>query len=1666
MSDAASITPARNNAAEQPHDDNGSIHSNEAEEYYEKPPQKKKFYRNKKYWIICSIINAIVILVVVLLIVFVFFPMIAQLIINKSSIQVNKADISFTPPATGTAQKRQDQPFVANGNDTFFMAMDATLQNTGPFGASLTFTSPIAVSYQGWEIGKVELPDAYVSGGHGSIDTSQQFNITNITAFTIFAKDMLAQDEFVWNMAGSLNIKALSRTASVKLNKDVTIPGMGGFPKVKITSFALPGDDPAGGIQVSLGTTLTNPSTIGVYLGTINLDIGYQGVYLGPVSASGVNLTSGDNNITLNGRLIPQTDANNLNTISQLFSNYVAGVPSNTTATGVSAAPDGVHSINWLTEGFKTVQLNVALAANEKLQLIHGVSLGDLDLAFTNQTAYSPITNAPNVTASFSIPFGFSLNITEVTQNITLGTNGTGPIALLSSGYVNSTSNQQAGVLNFALENSPLNVYPNQHYGFNEFNYNLTGASVYSFNVQGNATVKTATPIGVVTLSNVPLNTTTSLNGLQHLNSTPTVINGIDVTGGTTDNLMMDINVTMYNPSSVQISAGDVQLNMQSSDTQLGLVTLPNLVLVRGVNHVTAHALFNPKATTVGQNLLTTFIAGKNNTVGIAGYSNSTAIQSLAYAFGNVSLSSVLPGLKSQLIQSASLEVLTNTVQTNMASTSVTIANPFSAGLTITQVKAAVTYAGMPVGNIDADISSNPIVVGGKTTAASPGIPITMNLEPASVALLLRENAQSAGLDLQPIDALLTMGGFDVQGQQHLAPDSSLFTNFNISSFVEQAFANLHVDLQLASVVNIGQYSDTLQIVQASVPTKTDSTITYLIPVVGQPLVQSIINQSKLTFSSATLSQATDSSFQVALDGQITGTGPFAADISFPAPLNVAWNGKQIGQVTMPDIKTAADVGATFNISAAFKVVDESAMADFSAYLLLEDSFVWDITASDVAVTALDYTFINLTMSKSVTLSGMGGLKGAVTINSFNLPSNDPAGGIHLVLETTIKNPSQVGVQLSGLGFEAFFGSVDLGPVAGTNVNLPPQSSANVEMQGRLQEQTSSEGLAALATLFNNYLASKETSLSVKGSSASGPSGQINWLTTAFQKLTIDNIMLPGAPPGLTLIPAGAYSPDSSSNDIEAQFKNPFGFPLSVTGLQESIEVSANGQDMATLAPPFSPATTDTSTGIIKTGFEHVPFAVHSGADELFNQFVKGLTLGPSGVIGLKGNISKAAASTAAGDFDLSGIGYDVQSTLTGFNDFGGKFTISTVDVTGATPEYVIIMLTISFNNPSFITISIGDISFDTYYSGTNIGPTLLNNLTIAPGTQQYKAEFHLTPTAATASVVGQVLSGYLQSQTFALTVKGSDNSTSIDSLKEGLSGVSLDGTLTGIDAHLITGGVVKNLDLLAFTADTYITIQNPLDVQFSINSLTATVMYQGISSYFQLASIDQTLSPPFTIPAKGSATSGAITLHFTDPLLHLLDLIAILGKSSITVDISQNATVTVGDGFNGVLSYAQKGVVIQNEILPSALTALTANHTNASLPLNVSGIASAAKGEVTSVVGDVTSVVGDVTSVAGSVVGDVTSAAGAAVSEATSVVGKVTSAVGDVVGDVTSAVGDLIPHKTTTEAPAEETAAAKDTDKSTPTPTPKPANDAADTKTTTKAATTTSDKPWPFNLL
>lgn len=119
-----------------------------------------------------------------------------------------------------------------------------------------------------------------------------------------------------------------------------------------------------------------------------------------------------------------------------------------------------------------------------------------------------------------------------------------------------------------------------------------------------------------------------------------------------------------------------------------------------------------------------------------------------------------------------------------------------------------------------------------------------------------------------------------------------------------------------------------------------------------------------------------------------------------------------------------------------------------------------------------------------MSLKGFNGLKGGVVINSFDLPSNDPAGGIHLTLDTSVTNPSQVGIELSSLGFNSFFGDIMIAPVSSGSVNLAPGTTSNVSLAGRLVPQSSSDGLSAVSQVFNNFIHGNDSDVVVQGASA------------------------------------------------------------------------------------------------------------------------------------------------------------------------------------------------------------------------------------------------------------------------------------------------------------------------------------------------------------------------------------------------------------------------------------------------------------------------------------------------------------------------------------------------------------------------------------------------------
>lgn len=162
--------------------------------------------------------------------------------------------------------------------------------------------------------------------------------------------------------------------------------------------------------------------------------------------------------------------------------------------------------------------------------------------------------------------------------------------------------------------------------------------------------------------------------------------------------------------------------------------------------------------------------------------------------------------------------------ENNISHVTVSLENPFSAPLRITQISSTVTSHGILLGSIhtNTDFLSAP-----HSTTESPILDLDMNFDPAALFTVTRALAVEAGLDPAPLDGIVQLGGIQYLSLGDQPPvkrqDSSVFvyvsssckgdyilttcSGFNLPSFVQTAFKKLQSDVQITSELSIGRLS-------------------------------------------------------------------------------------------------------------------------------------------------------------------------------------------------------------------------------------------------------------------------------------------------------------------------------------------------------------------------------------------------------------------------------------------------------------------------------------------------------------------------------------------------------------------------------------------------------------------------------------------------------------------------------------------------------------------------------------------------------------------------------------------------------------------------------------------------------------------------------------------
>ncbi|KAI0660249.1 hypothetical protein C8Q70DRAFT_914138 [Cubamyces menziesii] len=1442
-----------------------------------KPPLYKR-----RWFIITSIVGACLGIAILFILLYPVVHAIAQHIVNVSVLNVDRAAI--TNPT----------------NTSFDLRMDGWVSHAGIFKATIDFPEALAVDWVNTttgaaiHLGSFPMARLYVRSKRAYINQTVPFTIADEDAFARFTSAMITQQNFTWRLrSDKLSVQALKfpKANGLKFDKEITLNGMNNFNEhISLVDFKLPSDSPEGGINFVAVTGLDNPSPFDVNLGTVVFDLLYQGINLGAGSSPNTTIAPGPNNITLSGRLVPQTEPSALASVSQLFTQYLNGENSDVVARGVSSTQNDGSAVAWLSAGLDALQLHVPFKAPSAISPIKAITIGDMALAFTEATSWAPVANSRTVQAAMELPFGFSVEIGQIENEFNISSAGR-TVAGLSTPVGKSTSDIKVinetltqGTINITIDNTALVVPDPQHPVFSQFNANLTATTRTPFQLVGHARAVANMSIGQVTLDPIKFDVESGLDGLQGLKDLVT-IGSVDVLGGTEEAINLGINVSIFNPSNLKLETGDLVLQLFREDALLGTTLMPNLTLEMGNNTLSASGSFKPNLSPEGMQTLDDFVGGNDVRVAIAGYGNSTLILSLLQAFEGLDITAVLPALKSKLLNSASLEVLPTTGhENNIAHATVSLANPFTSGLEITHVASNVTYQGINLGTIQTATNfSSP----GKATSASPALDLDMNLDPQSLFTVTRLLAQQAGLDTAQLDAIVQLGGYhylDTSGSGNAnavrdveikrADNGSL--GFDLPTFVDQAFTKLSTDVQLTAGVMIGDYATTLQYTQPDVVTKTDKSLNMILPILAQPIVQKIVSGSVLGIETVIIKDVQEKSFGTSLKGSITQAGPFDAKISFPAGLTIEWGGAPLGSIKMPDVDVVADVGASFEVEATFEVADVDHLTNFTKVMLTEESFDWVISGSNLS--GITVPGIELS-NKGVTLKGMNNLKNGVLIDTFDLPSNDPAGGIHLTLQTKVSNPSQVGVELSSIGFQNFFGDVNIGPATSTKAfTLAPESTVDLPLVGRLIPQKSQDGLNAVSTIFNNFIHAQDSNVTVRGDSA-GPT-EVTWLNEAIKSLQVQAV-LPNRGKleiiksislnelDLRFTEGTAFDPSTSSNDATAAFQLPFNFPVNIVALEQNITVGSNGQDFAQLVIPKGPSTTDVEQRIIHLTFSKVSFAVLDGQDSAFEQFLSTTATSKTAQMQLSG-AANTDADTAVGLLNLHNIEFQVSTSIDGLQGLNTKpALVSSLDVNHGYPDYLLIKANSSLFNPSNITLGAGDIAFSLLFQDDVIGEADLSNLVIVPGNSSYAINVLYKPQGGAVASGQKMLENYLQGVESATTIQGSTGSTPIESLQLAMSHIRLSPVnIPALHQNLIsTASLVFPTDIVQTgIAQTSFSLDNPFTASINLIEVTATATF-GSLTLGKIDHVDRSSSP---IHADGHTKIESPQLPFefnTDPL-------------------------------------------------------------------------------------------------------------------------------------------------------------------------------------------------------
>ncbi|KAJ1982683.1 hypothetical protein H4R34_001620 [Dimargaris verticillata] len=644
--------------------------------------------------------------------------------------------------------------------------------------------------------------------------------------------------------------------------------------------------------------------------------------------------------------------------------------------------------------------------------------------------------------------------------------------------------------------------------------------------------------------------------------------------------------------------------------------------------------------------------------------------------------------------------------------------------------------------------------------------------------------------------------------------------------------------------------------------------IILLVLFVGVPnIMQDTIDDSNMSIRKLQINDPTNTTLGMDVEIALGDTGSRSADLTFLDPSEVRWEGEKLGEIRFDPVHVADGSGEIVQTQ-TFYLTDVSRFAQFVGTLMSDDDFEWEVVG-EVKVKSSGLSKKGIDLYKKLTVPGMGGLTN-VTVTAFDLPGDHPDGGIKLALTTRIENPSPIGIRLGQLRMNIFYNDTLVGPIEATNVTLTTGTNT-IDFTGRMIPQSNQTDIENISNLMSRYLAGDTIATLGRGVSAA-PDGQnpVAWLTPTIQHMALQ---VPLANPhktelirsieiedmGLQFDADDAYNPKMSSQRVKAGIQLPFNFTLGIQGLSQSLNMTSGNHTIATVditdAPIVGNNTAEGSlTFSIPESTLQVPGDMHAG----FSQFVQAIALTNDVEFAMTGGVD-IRAQTPVGPVVIEGVPFNVSTALAGMQGLATTpLQVQGMDVTGGDADGIDLGIQVAITNPSAIQIASGDVQFHMVYQDTTVGMVTIPDLTLERNQTVTKAQGKFKPNDSDAGKA--MLGNFINGQTTDITVTGFDGTTSVESLKAGLSKLRMQATIPGLPTTLIPKVRLSIPEdaLKTGTAKSGFTVANPFASNIAVATIQATVSANGETLGEMAADVS---GSPMAVNGKSSADSPDLPL-------------------------------------------------------------------------------------------------------------------------------------------------------------------------------------------------------------